>query len=124
MIVLTVGILGMAGAMASMTRYRDLAAAHADMAALGDHQIEHLRVASTYRTADTIRLVIGGSLAVPTANYVDTLTERGRTYERLWQVVAGPAGTRQVNLRVRPLNDDTRVPSRVDFTTLIQMVQQ
>jgi prepilin-type N-terminal cleavage/methylation domain-containing protein len=123
-IVLTVGILGMASSMASMTRFRDLAAAHADMTALGDHQIERLRVAATYRTADTMQLVIGGSVTVPTAQHVDTLAERGRTYLRLWQVTAGPAGTRQVNLRVQPLNDDGRVPSRVDFSTLIQMVQQ
>jgi type II secretory pathway pseudopilin PulG len=123
-IVLSVGILGLASAMASMTRYRDLAAAHADMTALGDHRIERLRVAGTYRTADTMQLVPGGSLTVPTANHVDTLAERGRSYIRLWEVAVGPGGTRQVNLRVQPLNDDARTPAQVNFTTLIQMVQE
>ena len=121
-IVLTVGILGLASTMASMTRYQDLSAAQADMTALGDHKIEQLRVAATYSTADTMQLVVGGSMTVPTALHVDTLVERGRTYLRLWQVQAGPGGTRQVNVRVRPLVDDVRTPAQLDFTTLIQMM--
>jgi prepilin-type N-terminal cleavage/methylation domain-containing protein len=121
-IVLVVGILGLASTMVSMTRYQDLGAAHADMTALGDHKLEQLRVAATYATADTMQLVAGGSLTVPTAQHVDTLIERGRTYIRLWQVQAGPGGTRQVNLRVRPLVDDVRTPAQLDFTTLIQMM--
>jgi prepilin-type N-terminal cleavage/methylation domain-containing protein len=121
-IVLSVGLLGLASTMVSMTRYQDLAAAHSDMTALGDHKIEQLRVIATYSTADTMQLVVGGSTTVPTLQHVDTLVERGRTYIRLWQVVAGPGGTRQVNLRVRPMVDDVRTPARVDFTTLIQMM--
>jgi prepilin-type N-terminal cleavage/methylation domain-containing protein len=121
-IVLSVGLLGLASTMVSMTRYQDLGAAHADMTALGDHKIEQLRVAATYSTADTMQLVIGGSMTVPTAQHVDTLVERGRIYLRLWEVVAGPGGTRQVNLRVRPVVDDARTPAQVDFTTLIQMM--
>jgi prepilin-type N-terminal cleavage/methylation domain-containing protein len=121
-IVLTVGLLGLASTMASMTRYQDLAAVHADMTALGDHKIEQLRVAATYMTADTMQLVVGGSVTVPTALHVDTLVERGRTFVRLWQVQAGPGGTRQVTLRVRPVVDDARTPSQLDFTTLIQIM--
>jgi prepilin-type N-terminal cleavage/methylation domain-containing protein len=121
-IVLTVGLLGLASTMASMTRYQDLSAVHADMTALGDHKIEQLRVAATYMTADTMQLVVGGSVTVPTALHVDTLVERGRTFIRLWQVQDGPGGTRQVTLRVQPLVDDARTPSRLDFTTLIQIM--
>jgi prepilin-type N-terminal cleavage/methylation domain-containing protein len=121
-VVLVVGVLAMASTMASMTRYQDLSAAHADMMALGDHKLEQLRVAATYRTADTMQLVPGGSLTVPTAQHVDTLVERGRTFIRLWAVAAGPAGTRQVTLRVRPQVDDVRTPSQLDFTTLIQLM--
>jgi prepilin-type N-terminal cleavage/methylation domain-containing protein len=121
-IVLTVGLLGLASTMASMTRYQDLAAVHADMTALGDHKIEQLRVAATYMTADTMQLVVGGSVTVPTALHVDTLVERGRTFIRLWEVQNGPGGTRQVTLRVQPLVDDARTPSRLDFTTLIQIM--
>lgn len=121
-IVLVVGVLGLASSMVSMTRYQALGITHADMTALGDHKIEQLRVAATYSTADTMQLVVGGSLTVPTAQHVDTLVERSRTFIRLWQVQAGPGGTRQVLLRVRPLVDDVRTPAQLDFTTLIQMM--
>lgn len=121
-IVLVIGLLGMASTMASMTRYQDLSAVHADMTALGDHKIEQLRVAATYMTADTMQLVVGGSLTVPTAQHVDTLVERGRTFIRLWQVQAGPGGARQVTVRVRPEVDDARTPAQLDFNTLIQIM--
>lgn len=121
-IVLVVGLLGMASTMATMTRYQDLAGVHADMTALGDHKIEQLRVAATYMTADTMQLVVGGSLTVPTALHVDTLVERGRTFIRLWQVQDGPAGARQVTVRVRPQVDDARTPTQLDFNTLIQIM--
>ena len=121
-IVLVVGILGLAGTMASMTRYQGLSAVTADMTALGDNKIEQLRVVSTYMTVDTMQLVVGGSLTVPTALHVDTLAERGRTFIRLWQVQAGPGGSRQVTVRVQPLVDDARTPARRDFNTLIQIM--
>ncbi|HYF38718.1 MAG TPA: prepilin-type N-terminal cleavage/methylation domain-containing protein [Gemmatimonadales bacterium] len=122
MIVLVVGLLGMASTMATTTRYQDLAAVHADMTALGDHKIEQLRVAATYMTPDTMQLVIGGSLTAPTALHVDTLVERGRTFIRLWEVQAGPGGSRQVTVRVRPQVDDARTPAQLDFNTLIQIM--
>jgi prepilin-type N-terminal cleavage/methylation domain-containing protein len=121
-IVLVVGILGLASSMASMTRYQDLSAAHADMTALADNRIEMLRVAATYRTADTMQLAVGGNLVTPTAPYTATVVERGRTYILTWVVTAGPAGTRNVTVRVRPTVDDARTPSRLDFPTLIQLV--
>jgi prepilin-type N-terminal cleavage/methylation domain-containing protein len=121
-IVLVVGVLGLASTMASMTRYQDLSAAHADMTALADHKIEQLRVVATYRTADTMQLRVGGDLATRTAPYTDNVVERGRTFIRTWVVTAGPGGTRNVTVRVAPVVDDARTPSRLEFTTLIQMV--
>jgi prepilin-type N-terminal cleavage/methylation domain-containing protein len=121
-VVLVVGILGMASVMASMTRYQDLSAAHADMTALADNRIEQLRTAASYATADTMQLVPGGSLTVPTAPYTATIVERGRSYVVTWLVAAGPGGTRNVSVRVRPLVDNARTPARLDFTTLIQML--
>jgi prepilin-type N-terminal cleavage/methylation domain-containing protein len=57
-IVLSVGLLGLASTMMTMTRFQDLSAAQADMTALGDHKIEQLRVAATYQTADIAQLNI------------------------------------------------------------------
>jgi hypothetical protein len=92
------------------------------MTALADNRFEQLRVAASYRTADTLQLVVGGNLAVPTAPYTATVMERGRSYVMTWVVVAGPGGTRDVTLRIQPLVDDARTPARLEFTTLIQML--
>lgn len=121
-IVLSVGILGLASTMASMTRYQDLSAAHADMTAVATNKIEQLRAAASTFHADTVQLVVGGSLTVPTAPYTDNVTERGRTYVRLWVVTAGAGGTRNVTLRIQPVVDDVRTPARIDFSTLIQIL--
>jgi prepilin-type N-terminal cleavage/methylation domain-containing protein len=118
-IILVVGILGLASSMASMTTHQELSAARTDMSGLADSKLEQLRAIAASRTADTVQLVVGGSLTVPTANHVDTLQERGRTYLRLWLVAAGAGGSRSVTLRVRPLVDGVKTPSQLDFPTLI-----
>jgi type II secretory pathway pseudopilin PulG len=119
-VMLVVGLLAMATTMASMMRYQDLSAARTDMTALADNKFEQLRAAASTRTVDTLQLAIGGSLTIPTAQHVDTLTERGRTYVRLWVVAAGPGGTRDVRLRIQPLVDEPRTPAQIDFRTMIQ----
>jgi Tfp pilus assembly protein PilV len=121
-IVLTFGILGLASTMASMTRYQDLSAAHADMTALAQNKFEELRTAASTFHADTIQLVVGGDLATPTAPYTDNVTERGRTYIRTWVVTVGPGGTRNVTLRIRPVVENVRTPAQLEFSTLIPVL--
>jgi prepilin-type N-terminal cleavage/methylation domain-containing protein len=118
-IVVVVGLLGIASTMATMTRYQDLSAARADMDAIADNKLEQLRAASQTRSADTLQLAIGGSLTVATAPWTDVVTERGRTYVRLWTVTAGVGGTRAVTLRIQPQVDERRTPRLIDFQTLI-----
>jgi type II secretory pathway pseudopilin PulG len=118
-VMLVVGLFAMASTMASMTRYQDLSAARTDMGTLADNKFEQLRAAASTRTTDTLQLAIGGSLTVPTLLHTDTLTERGRTYVRLWVVAAGVGGTKDVTLRIQPLVDERRTPARIDFRTLI-----
>jgi prepilin-type N-terminal cleavage/methylation domain-containing protein len=119
-IVLAVGLLGLASAMASMTRYQELANARAEMTFLADNKLEQLRHAASNRTVDTLQLATGGSLVTPSAQHADTIVGRaGRRYGRLWQVVPGAGGTRDVTLRIKPLFDEPRTPARLDFKTLI-----
>jgi Tfp pilus assembly protein PilV len=118
-IVVVVGILGMASTMASMTRYQDLSASRTDMGALADNKFEQLRAAAQTRSADTVQLIVGGSLTVDVVNHNDAVTERGRTYTRRWLVTAGVGGSRNVALRITPQVDDNRTPARIDFQTLI-----
>jgi prepilin-type N-terminal cleavage/methylation domain-containing protein len=118
-IVVVVGLLGIASTMASMTRYQDLSAARTDMDALADNKLEQLRAAAQTRSADTLKLAIGGSLTVATAPFTEVVTERGRTYVLLWLVAAGVGGTRDVTLRIHPQVEDRRTPRLIDFQTLI-----
>ena len=118
-VMLVVGLLALATTMASMTRYQDLSAARTDMGTLADNKFEQLRAAASTRSVDTLQLAIGGSLTIPTAQHVDTLMERGRSYVRLWVVAAGVAGTKDVTLRIQPLVDTDRTPATIDFRTLI-----
>lgn len=118
--ILTVGLLGLAGTMASMMRYQDLASNRAEMAGLGDSKLEQLRGAGSTRSTDTLQLAVGGSLTSSVAAHADTVTTlRGRVYFRRWLVAAGPAGSRDVQMRVAPQLSDIRTPSNVDVSSII-----
>jgi prepilin-type N-terminal cleavage/methylation domain-containing protein len=122
-IVITVGILGISGGMATMMRRQEATASRSDMATVADSKFEDLRsfAGAQVRTADTMQLVPGGSITVTTAGYNDVVTERGRTYTRRWAVTVGVGGARQVILRVVPQATASSTPVEKDFVTLITM---
>jgi prepilin-type N-terminal cleavage/methylation domain-containing protein len=120
-VVIVIGVLGVAATTVSMTRTQHLTAARVDMAALADNKFEELRGfagAKAQVAADMAQLAIGGSLTVATAGYNDVVVERGRSYSRLWLVTAGVGGTRDVTVRITPLTG-TNPPAPKDFHTLI-----
>jgi prepilin-type N-terminal cleavage/methylation domain-containing protein len=120
-VVIVIGVLGVAATTVSMTRTQDLTAARVDMAALADNKFEELRGfagAKAQVAASMTQLAVGGSLTVPTAGYNDAVVERGRSYTRLWVVAAGVAGTRDVTIRITPQTGN-RPPAPKDFRTLI-----
>lgn len=120
MFLLVVAFLGLVSVLMSTTRWQALSEARAEMAAVADAKMEQLRAAGSSSSADTLQLAIGGSLTTATAPQADTTSGRGgREFERLWSVAAGPGGTRDVTLRIRPLVDLPSTPARIDFTTLI-----
>lgn len=120
-VILAVGILGLAGSMASIMRHQELSSNRAEMVAMGDSKLEQLRGAGISRSSDTVQLAVGGSLTTPTSQHSDTLTSlRGRVFYRRWLVVAGPtASTRDVQLRVVPQWNDRSTPSQVDVGSII-----
>lgn len=123
-IVITIGVIGIASTTATMIRFQDVSAARTDMAALADNKFEQLRGFASARAlvlADTSQLTPGGSLTVATAGYNDVVTERGRTYTRLWLVTIGVGTTRNVTLRITPQLASSRGPQSKDFNTLITM---
>jgi prepilin-type N-terminal cleavage/methylation domain-containing protein len=123
-VVIVIGVLGIASTTATMIRFQDVSAARTDMAALADNKFEDLRGFASARAlvlADTSQLTPGGSLTVATAGYNDVVTERGRTYTRLWLVTIGVGTTRNVTLRITPQLASSRGPQSKDFNTLITM---
>lgn len=122
-IMLSVGMLGLASLMASALRRERLSSTRMEVSSLAEAKFEELRSygALNYMHALRTRLNAGGSLTLNVTNYADSLTAlNGRTYYRRWTIVNGTAlNTRRVTLRVTPrtpLRYDTR---SVDFTTLV-----
>jgi len=120
-VVIVIGVLGVAATTVSMTRTQDLTAARVDMAALADNKFEELRGfagAKAQVPASMAQLAVGGSLTVATAGYNDVVVQRGRSYSRLWVVTAGVGETRDVTIRITPQTGN-RPPAPKDFHTLI-----
>ena len=119
-VILTMGLLGLASGTATMTRYQAQSSARAEMTLLADSKVEQLRAAATVLTPDTVQLQIGGSVTTPTALHTDTLVgPSGRVYVRLWSVQAGPSATRDLRLRIQPEVVVPQTPARLDFAALI-----
>ena len=123
-LIIVVGVLGLAGAMLSVSTRQALATSRMEIIALGESKLEELRADAMIMVADTSQLTIGGSITSSVANHADTIAgPTGRLYIRRWRIDAGPAGTRQAALRVIPEVDDFHTVARVDFTTLLMVVR-
>ena len=121
---LTVGMIAMAGVLASSSRLQKVSQSRGEMATLAEAKLEELRSYGATAPADPLRanLNVGGSRSVTTTNYADSLTGvSGQVFYRRWRIQSGIAGSREVLLRVQP-----KVPSRgqirqLDFTTLVYL---
>jgi prepilin-type N-terminal cleavage/methylation domain-containing protein len=119
---LSVGMLASAGILVSSTRLQRMAGSRAELTALGEAKLEELRSYGQTIPADPLRarLAIGGSTTVTTNAYADSLTSlNGVTYLRRWQISAGIAGARQVQLRVQPKSRPRYHLPSLDFTSTI-----
>ena len=100
LMILTIGVLGMASLMTAASRSEMRATARMELTEVVQNKLEQLRAAAAGRTADTVELNIGGTLGTPVANHVDTITSSaGRWYVRTWEVSNGPGGVRTVTVR-------------------------
>ena len=124
-VMLSFGLLGMAGLMVSSTQVQQLSTTRSQMTLVAESKLEELRSYGQTAAADPlrVRLNIGGSVAAPVAGYADSAqAPGGRWYYRRWQIVDDIAGTRRVNLRVVPRYDDKYVPRQAQFTTLVALL--
>jgi Tfp pilus assembly protein PilV len=121
--VLTTGLIASAAVMSGVSRREMLSSSRIDLMTIADSKMEELRGFATTRSADTLQLAVGGSLAAPLANHADSVTTPdGVRYRRLWVVTAGPAGTRSVTVRVTPVSPRRIGARRLDFASRIQIL--
>ncbi len=124
-VMLSFGLLGMAGLMVSSTQVQQLATTRSQMTLVAESKLEELRSYGMTAATDPlrVRLNVGGSMAAPMAGYADSAqAPGGRWYYRRWQIVNDIAGMRRVNLRVVPQYDDKYVARQVQFTTLVALL--
>ncbi len=111
--ILTVGLVGVAGVMASTIQRQIRTSSRIVMTTLAESKIEELRAYSMIGAADTSQVAMGGSLDSSETDHSDVLASpSGVQYNRRWTVGAGPAGTRAVTVRVTPV---TRLGSMLPY---------
>lgn len=111
MMIAAVGVLALGSVMGVTANRQALSASRLEIAALAESKMDQLRFYASSQTADTLKLVVGGSLISDVANYNDLVTSaRGRDYKRRWNIVPGVFGTRDVTIRVLPVS-----PSRLEL---------
>ena len=119
---LTVGMLASAAILVTSSRLQRMAGSRAELTALGEAKLEELRSYGQTIPADPLRarLAIGGSTTTTTTAYADSVTGLNNVmYLRRWQVTAGIAGARQVQLRVQPRTRPSHHLPYLDFTSTI-----
>jgi prepilin-type N-terminal cleavage/methylation domain-containing protein len=124
-VMLSFGLLGMAGLMVSSTQLQQLSAARSQMTTVAESKIEELRSYGMTAATDPLRarLNVGGAVAAAVGGYADSAqAPGGRWYYRRWQISGDIAGMRRVNLRVVPRSDDKYVPRQAQFTTLVALL--
>lgn len=124
-VMLSFGLLGMAGLMVSSTQVQQLSTSRSQMTTVAESKLEELRSYGMTAATDPLRtrLNVGGSMAAPTAGYADSAqAPGGRWFYRRWQISNDIAGMRRVNLRIVPRSDDRYTPRQVQFTTLVALL--
>ena len=124
MIILTVGLLGVASVVASITRRQVRTASRMEMTVLAESKLEELRAYSMLGASDTLQVTLGGSLTAYVADHADTQTSpSGVQYNRRWLVAAGPAGARDVTVRIQPVERRGSMLPQLDFDAVILVVR-
>lgn len=103
LIVFAVGVMGGVTLLGAGYRFQGQSQLETELTVLAEMKIEELRALAGTDLPDTTALVPGGDLESNETGYRDTIEVEGWIFNRRWRVVAGPAGTREITVRVQPL---------------------
>ncbi len=123
--VLTVGLLGVASVLVGIMSRQVRTASRMEMTASAESKLEELRAYSLLGASDTAQVTIGGSLTSSSdTNHSDVhMTPSGRQYSRRWLVAAGPAGARNVTVRIEPVEWRRSMLRRLDLDAILLVVR-
>ncbi len=122
--VLTVGLLGVASVMVGIMSRQIRTASRMEMTVSAESKLEELRAYSMLGASDTAEVTIGGSLTSSETNHSDVhTTPSGRQYFRRWVVTAGPAGARDVTVRIEPVEWRRSMLPRLDLDAILMVVR-
>jgi type II secretory pathway pseudopilin PulG len=104
LVIFSFGVLAGVALLGTGHKWEGQAELETQLTVAGEMKIEELRAVAGTDLADTVALVLGGGLESNVAGYFDAAELDGRTFRRRWRVEPGPANTRQVTVRVLPLD--------------------
>ena len=120
---LGVVLVGMAMGILGTASMQNQVGSRREMTEIADSKFEDLRAFALAGSPDTVQLALGGSLTASAADHADSVqSAHGRWFRRRWAVATGPAGAREVQLRVTPRDQARGTLARLDFTTFILIV--
>ena len=123
-LILTVGLLGVAGLMTASIQRQVRTTSQVEMTILAESKTEELRSYSMLGAADTMQVSMGGSLTTSEANHFEVMeSPSGQSYMLRWTVAAGPSATRLVSVRVTPADNTLFVVRSLALDALILVVR-
>ena len=123
LVILVIGILAANTLVIGVAQTQRRATIRAEMTEVGQSKLEELRAYATMATADTVQLLVGGSLTTSQINHADTVSGgRDRRFILRWEVEGGPYDIRGVTIRVVPLNGAPDDLSNIDFYTRLLII--
>ncbi len=102
LMVLGTAVLPVTGLLRTGYRFQGQARLDVEMATLAEAKIEELLAISGTSLPDTVALTPGGSLVSDVADHWDAVVHEDRSFTRRWRVESGPAGVRDITIRVIP----------------------
>lgn len=85
-LLLVVGVLGLASLMATATVRQTRATVLTEMTTIAESKLEEMRAYALYKSADTVQVSLGGSVTTSEPSHYDAVTSPvGRQYLRRWQ---------------------------------------
>jgi prepilin-type N-terminal cleavage/methylation domain-containing protein len=104
LVIFSFGVLAGVALLGAGHKWEGQAELETQMTVAAEMKMEDLKAVAGTNLPDTVALVPGGGLDSNVTGYWDSVELDGRLFTRRWEIVAGPAGARQLTVRALPLD--------------------